>query len=67
MIQENEVSIKNGWKIGVAKETEKKLNSDIYPESWMGEQEDTEMAAQLTEEMLKGKVIPITGGEKGNL
>ena len=67
MIKENEISIEQGWKIGVEEKEDQTLNQDSYPEDWLGEEAEIETAIQLTEELMKGKCIPIAGGEKAQI
>ena len=59
MTQDMKDNIVKGWTLGVENQHKHKLNSQSYPEDWLGREAALEGVLQLTEEMIAGKVIPI--------
>ena len=64
MAHEAYQALLNGWEIGIENTKGKKLNTNSYPDDWMGREAEIETAIQFTEQMKKGKIIPLKTGEK---
>ena len=64
MANEAKKFILNGWELGIDDTNKKRLNTNSYPDDWLGKEAETETVIKLTEQLIQGKIIQIVQGEK---